>query len=981
MRWQRFSNLRARLLLLVLFAALPALAVIVGTAFEQRRYAARGVQEDARRIVRLAARDHGHLIHEGRQLLTALAEIPQVRDARPGVCEQFLGRMAARDERFANFGVIRPNGDIVCSGVPLKRKINVADRPYFRRALQQRAFAIGDYQVGRITNVPVLVLAQPVYDNGGQLRSLVYAGLNLSWLNQFAAQAALLPGSSLTVLDETGTVLARTPGAEQWVGKKSPESSLVLERREKREEHIAETRGPDGKPHLYAIASLEGLPQGSDIRVVVGISASEAYAAVDRLLFRNLAVLGVLFALVVAVAWVGSQVLVLRRTNTLAATARRLAAGDAGARTGIKPDGDELSTVAATFDQMAETLERRARETEEHTRRIARLNRVYAVLSGINSAILRIRDRDALLNEACRIAVELGLFRIAWVGFIDASTNSVHAVASAGEGRAYAEGIRISLDPGVPEGQGPTATALREARYVVCNDIEHDPHMLPWRDKARAYGFAASAAFPLIVEGHVVGVLNLYAAETGFFDAEETRLLEELAADTSLGLEHIEQERRITYLAYHDPLTDLPNINLFLDRLNQALARARHHRRVLAVAVFDIERFRETVSAVGRHAGDRMLQATAAYLAGAVREGDTVARLEGSEFGVVLADIARLDDVVQVAEKLVRGFPRSIDVAGEEVFLKVYAGISVHPNDGDDAETLLKHARLAKRAGMEERVTAVSFYAHGFNEAVQESRRIERALHHALERREITLHYQPVVELPSGRYVGLEALARWTSPELGPVPPGTFIPLAEETGLIVPFGEWVLREAARQQQAWQAQGLTTGTIAINVSARQLREPDFVERTRTILEETGWDPLRGPLAIEVTESEIMDDVERSVASLRQLKALGLSIYVDDFGTGYSSLSYLQKLPVDTLKIDQAFTRGLETGTENTALVRAIIALAGALDLRVIAEGVETERQLTALRELGCDAAQGFLFAKPMPSDNVVKFLEHAAGRAR
>jgi diguanylate cyclase (GGDEF)-like protein len=974
-RGRGFSTLRARLLSLVLLAVLPAVAVIIDTGIEQRRSAVREAQENALRLVRLVARDHAHLIQEGRQLLTALAEIPEVRRAEPGKCSAFLRPLAARDQRFANFGVIRPDGEIACSGVPLKSRINTADRAYFRRALENRGFAVGDYQIGRVTKVPVLVLAFPAYNAGGQLESVVYAALDLGWLNHVATQAALPPTARLTVLDKTGTALAHVPESEERVGQNDPIlARLALEHAARHEAKTTEKTGPDGERHLYAHAYLEGLPAGSDVRVVADMPARYAYAESDRLFVRNLLLLGVLAALVVGLAWFGGEALILRRSHLLATTAERLAAGDLSARTRMKAGGDELAVVGATFDHMADALERRTREAEEHAGRVVRLNRVYAVLSGINSAILRIRDRDALLQEACRIAVELGQFRLAWVALVDDRAHVVRAVASAGEGRAYVEGLRISLDPSVPEAQGPTATALREVRHVVCNDIEHDPRMAPWRERAQALGLAASAAFPLQVAGRVVGALNLYAAETGFFDAEETRLLEELAADTSLGLEHIDQERRINYLAYHDPLTDLPNINLFLDRLTQALARARHHQRVLAVVVFDIEGFRDTVSAVGRHAGDAILQAAAGYLADAVREGDTVARLEGDEFGVVLADVARLDDVVQVTERIARSFPRSIGRVGEEVFLKVHTGVAVHPNDGDDAETLLKHARLALRAATAERAATVSFYAHGFNEAAQERRRIEQALHHALERGEITLHYQPVIELASGRLVGLEALARWTSLELGPVSPAAFIPIAEETGLIVPLGEWVLRGAVCQQQAWHAQGLSTGKIALNVSARQLREPDFVQRVRGILEEIAWDPHGGTLAIEVTETEIMDDVEKSVSVLRELQELGLSIYVDDFGTGYSSLGYLQKLPVDTLKVDQGFVRGLDADTESVALVRAIIALARALGLKVIAEGVESEGQLAALRELGCDAAQGFLLARPMPPDGVVELLE-------
>lgn len=979
---RRWASLRARLLLLVLLGVLPTLAVIVDTGLEQRRYAVQEVQDNARRLALLAARDHGNLIREGRQLLTALAEVPQVLEARSDACRRFLGRLATVDERFANFGVIRPDGRIVCSGVPLSNAVNVADRSYFRRAIEARGFAVGDYQIGRITGVPVLVLAHPVYDGEGGLRAVLYAALNLEWLNQFAARAELQAGASMTVLDDTGRVLARAPDGDGWVGRRAPESSVLAEGYEETEGAITLAPGPGGERQLYAIAHMEGLPEGSDIHVVVAMPAADVQAPLERLLVRNLSVVGILFLVVLGIAWVAGDVLIMRRANLLADAARRLGAGDLSARTGIASGGDELSMLAVTFDRMADSLERRSREADEHARRVARLNRVYAVLSGINGAILRIRDRDALLAEACRIAVEVGGFRLAWVGLLDEASQTVRPAASAGEGRPYLRQLHISLDPGKPEGQGPTAEAVREGRPVICNDIAQDPRMAPWRERARAIGFAASAAFPLSVEGHTVGAINLYASEPGFFDAEETRLLEELAADTSLGLEHIDQGRRIDYLAYHDPVTDLPNIRLFMDRLAQALARARHHQRVVAVEVFAIEGLREAVSAVGRHAGDRILQEVASYLRDRVRDGDTVARLDGDEFGLVLTDVARLDDVVQVTEDIARDFPSSILVADEEVFVRARVEVAVHPNDGDDADTLLGHARMALQAPAARRPAGVSFYAHGFNEAVQERRRVLQALHHALERGEFALHYQPVMDLASGEPLGFEALARWHNPELGPVSPATFIPIAEETGLIVPIGEWVLREAARQQRRWRAQGLDVGRISVNVSARQLREPGFAHQVDGVLEEIGWEPGDAALAIEVTETELMEDIDQSVSILRELRERGLAVYVDDFGTGYSSLVYLQRLPVDVLKIDQGFVRGLPKNPGDVALIRSIVALAQALDLRVIAEGIETEGQRAALASLGCDAAQGFLFSRPLPADAVPAFLEgHRRERRR
>jgi diguanylate cyclase (GGDEF)-like protein len=967
-----FSTLRSRLLLLVVLALLPAAAAIVSAGFEQRRLATVEAQKDAKRLARLAARDHAQLINEGRQLLGLLVQVPQVRDTNAGVCGGFLSRLVAQDERLANIGVIRPDGQVFCSGVPLKGVLNVTDRSYFQRAVRTGKFAIGDYQIGRITKLPVIVLAQPAYSAQGRLQSVVFAALNLGRLNQFAAQGALPPGASLTVFDRNHTIVIRNLDPERWVGKPAPESALLRKLDDAENDETAALSGFDGVARLYAFEHLAG-SSGNDAHIAVGVPTQIADAAADRILVRNLAVLVVVSVLMLGISWAGSEVLILKKSRMLMAAAQRLAAGDLAARTGIRRGRDEISRVATTFDDMATSLESRERESAQHLKRIAQLNRVYSMLSGINGAILRIRERDALLKEACRIAVELGRFRLAWIGLLDADGQMLRPLAMAGPAKAYAGEIRISLDPNRPEGQGPTAVALREGRYFVCNDIENDACMAPWREKAHAAGLGASAAFPLRMAGGVIGTFNLYVAEPEFFDDQEIRLLEELAADTSLGLEYIDKEQRLNYLAYHDPLTGLPNASLFADRLGQAMTRARHHKRYQAVLVLDIEGLRRSVGALGRHASDLVLQHVARYLSENIREGDTAARLEGDEFGIILVDIARLEDVELVANKLIDGFPRAVAVGDDEIFLHARAGISIHPDDGDDADTLLKGARLALHASRPETSGALAFYAPALNAAAQERRRVEQALHHAIERDELRLHYQPVVNVATREIVGLEALLRWHSRDLGQVSPATFIPVAEETGLIVAIGEWVLEAACRQAVRWRAKGLRGVRVAVNISVRQLHQPDFLERVAAVRDSTGVGEDTSILALEVTESALMDSVHASVAVLNALRNQGAAVYVDDFGTGYSSLGYLQKLPVDTLKIDQGFVRNLETDPDSASIVKAVIALARGLELNVIAEGVETEGQLAMLRELGCGAAQGYLFSKPQPAEAIEKLF--------
>ncbi len=706
------------------------------------------------------------------------------------------------------------------------------------------------------------------------------------------------------------------------------------------------------KLHLLLLVLLAVLP-------VVGVTtitggAPLSWFAIDATL-----------VLAVVLAWIATETLILRRVRRLASMAQRLAAGDFQARTGIEHNCDEIGQVAATLDQTAAVLEHRAKESSLQRRRIARLNRMYKVLTGVNGAIQGVHDRAVLLREVCRIAVTQGEFCLAWIGLIEADGGVARVAAWAGGENVLMDVESISLESAAGNWE-IARMALREDQRVVCNDCLRDTRASTERKLAQTAGFRSIAAFPLRVEGRSVGALTLCAAEAEFFDSEELRLLDEFAADASLGLEHIAKEQRLHYLAYYDPVTELPNASLFEDRLRQTLARARHHPRVEAVMVLEIADFRRTMSEMGRGAADRLVQEVARYLCGRLRDGDTVARLNGDEFGVILADVARVEDVTRVIGNVMRDFPHSVLVDGLEVFVRIRAGVAIYPSDGDEPETLVKNAYMALRApGAEATAATVSYYAPEINASIQERRRIERALHHAIEGQEFQVHYQPVVDIATRRLVGVEALARWTSRELGSVPPARFIPVAEETGLVVSLGEWVIENACRQAVRWRDMGFDGLRVAINVSARQLSEPDFMERVGVILDSTGvcvsW------LAVEITESSLMGDLDAAITVCRRLRERGLSIYVDDFGTGYSSLGYLHRLPVDVLKIDRSFVQDLEVNKDSVSIVRTIISLAHGLGLRVIAEGVETEGQFALLREMGCDAVQGFLFGKPQPAE--------------
>lgn len=423
-----------------------------------------------------------------------------------------------------------------------------------------------------------------------------------------------------------------------------------------------------------------------------------------------------------------------------------------------------------------------------------------------------------------------------------------------------------------------------------------------------------------------------------------------------------EQQSRLNYMAFHDSLTGLPNRSLFYDRIYHGLARARRGNSKVALMLLDIDRFKNINDSLGHDAGDLMLKAISTRLNEGVRDMDTVARLGGDEFVVVLEGVHDLEDVMFVANKLLVTLARPMEISGHDITSTVSIGVSIFPEDGEDTDELLKHADIAMYKAKEAGKNNCQFYTKGMNATAVNYLLLENDLRRALELNQFTLHYQPQIDLKSGELMGVEALVRWQHPERGLVSPAHFIPLAEETGLIVPIGEWVLREACRQQKIWLDAGKKVGKIAVNLSPRQFRQKNFPGKVEAILRETQLPPEY--LELEITESCAMEHAGETINQLNQLNQMGMYLAIDDFGTGYSSLAYLQRFPIQKLKIDRSFVTDIHDDMNDAAITKTIIGLAHSMQLRVVAEGVETEHQAEWLRQRGCDQAQGFLYAKPM-----------------
>jgi diguanylate cyclase (GGDEF)-like protein/PAS domain S-box-containing protein len=431
-------------------------------------------------------------------------------------------------------------------------------------------------------------------------------------------------------------------------------------------------------------------------------------------------------------------------------------------------------------------------------------------------------------------------------------------------------------------------------------------------------------------------------------------------------------EQKLRHASYYDSLTDLPNRELLRDRLQQAMVRARRHGRMLAVMVLDLDRFKSINETLGHTMGDLLLQAVSKRLVSCIREDDTVARPGGDEFIILFADLAGEQDASFVARKIQGALTKSFSLGAQEYFITTSIGISLFPAHGSDEDTLIKNADIAMYRAKAEGRNNFKFYVPAMHTDAHKKLFLEHNLRKAIDQEEFTLHYQPLVDLVSGRTTGAEALVRWRHPKLGLLSPMEFIPLAEETGLIIPLGEWILQKACTQAQKWRDSGFHPMRVSVNISMRQFTQNAVVDTVTRAIDASKLDP--GLLDLELTESMVMNNAESAIASLRELKSIGIRLSLDDFGTGYSSLSRLKDLPLSTLKLDQSFVSAVTRDKSNAAISRAIIALSHSLDLRVTAEGVETTDQLEFLRGLGCDEVQGYLFSRPLPAADMTAFMQ-------
>jgi diguanylate cyclase (GGDEF)-like protein/PAS domain S-box-containing protein len=620
-------------------------------------------------------------------------------------------------------------------------------------------------------------------------------------------------------------------------------------------------------------------------------------------------------------------------------------------------------------------VERANASLTESAKRISYLNRLLSMLSSVNQLIVHTCDRDELFRAACGIAVEHGGFNTVIVGLLDPGSNRLVPVASAGDEATLAI-VGKALASEEAASTSVMARAVREKTPCVADHIERDERV-PLRAEYLAAGIRSKAAFPIIVDGSVIGAFVLFANEADFFQPEELALLAEVSDDIAFAVDHIHKSEKLNYLAYYDELTGLANQTLFLQRAGQGLQNAAAGVHGAAMVMVDLERFKSINDSFGRPVGDELLRHVGAWLSANLADATLLARVGADHFAMMLPEAHQPGQAARELEELIARFNGHPFLLGETAFrVSAKFGVAVFPDDGTDADTLFRHAeaalKKAKASG-----DRYLFYTQKMTEAVARKLTLENQLRQALEREEFVLHYQPKVSLQSGRMTGAEALIRWQDPRTGLVPPGVFIPVLEETGLINEVGRWVLRKALADYVRWTGCGLFPGRIAVNASPLQLRRPGFLAELEQILASDGR--AAGGLELEITESMIMEDIRLSIRSLQAIRDFGIPIAIDDFGTGFSSLGYLSKLPVDTLKIDRSFVNDMTQSPDGLSLVSTMITLGHSLELKIVAEGVETEEQRNLLRLLKCDEMQGYFFSKPLPADVFeARFLRPAPG---
>jgi two-component system CheB/CheR fusion protein len=692
----------------------------------------------------------------------------------------------------------------------------------------------------------------------------------------------------------------------------------------------------NSKNHVFAAPVMFGGETIGKVELVISLERLEQTV---KATYRNLIVVLSFFAIFFSMLiYITVSMVIVKPLVRLNTAANLLAQGDFSAT--LPPvTKDEIGNLVRAFSSMRDT--RRKVETE--------LNDLNASLETIVMArVAELRDSEAYIHAVLENVNE-GIIVIDETGNIVSFNRAAEKIFGYSTEEAVSKNFNMLIS---------TENLDLSGKYqAYINENENELFFGKTREVVGLH--KDFSAFPLELK-------------TSHLRIQDKLLFITTARNIS---DRKDAEQRINYMANHDALTHLPNRSLLQDRIQQTLVHNKRRDQQAAVLFIDLDKFKIINDTLGHDVGDDLLKKTATRLVEGVRSEDTVARQGGDEFIILLSAITHAEDAGLIAEKLLSSLMQPFNIKGKELHIGASIGIAIYPDDGDSMESLLKNSDIAMYHAKESGRGNYQYFSAKLNELTAEKQSLSSDLRHAVERNEFFLVYQPVVDMFSGNIAGMEVLLRWQHPVSGLVSPVKFIPLAEENGLILPIGEWVLRSACKQLLQWQQQGYEVPRLAINLSAKQLRQKSIAEIIARILQETGAEPRF--IGIEITESMLVHNIDEVVDTLLRLSNMGLEISIDDFGTGYSSLSYLKRFPINKLKIDKSFVDDIATHPDDAAIVKAIIAMAHGLSMKVVSEGVETQAQLDFLRQHGCEQYQGYLFSKPLPASEIVMKLTRKA----
>jgi diguanylate cyclase (GGDEF)-like protein len=940
---------------LVLAIGLPLTTLITWNIYSEYRGNDAAVKKQAAAITKAIAVRAEITLSQTRVKLQEIAKRPQVQAMNTSQCDPFIVDLRKTLQTYANLFVLKTHGEFICSAVNRDASIDIkTEYP----KVYNRMMASDDLELispirGEDTQRWVVFAAYPVKDISNKLLGSITVPIDLIELAPVINSDTLPAGSIIRLIDSEGLILSNYPDADV-VGKYDSDISFSSNKNRSGSSLII---GLDGLERVYSYTRLHGTEW------IVFASLPTEWAFADFHFIGTQLLFSLLGVLMIA-ATLGFIVVrhIVHPIHQLQQDAELLAQGHYDHRSQV--DGNnEVGQLAATFNKLSQALETQEKERRRNELKIKQLNRVYAMSSQINALVIRVKDLDELFSVACQVAADAGDFRISAIVTVDPDSKQVTSIFSAGEDEDLLNNIKAYLLS--PEGMQKSivSTVIETREAIITNNTKSDSRIIYGQQYASA-GINSMVIMPLLIAGEAVGVFALYAKEIDFFQHHEMELLLGLTRDVAFAIDHIEKQKRVNFLAYYDELTGLANRALLLERVAAYSHKAKIGGHQLAICLIDLDRFKSINDSFGRPVGDELLKQVAQWLTNKVVDNILLARIEADCFAIILPLVKPDGHLEKLIENTMAAFlEHPFRVASNIFRISVTTGVALFPDDGNDAENLLKNAetalKTAKRIGVH-----YLLHTNDMTSKVAGKLAIENRLRNAFDNNEFILHYQPKVNICTGKMVGTEALIRWNDPQVGLMQPDSFIPILEEIGLIYDVGRWAIHQAIEDYLTWRDAGMDCVRIAVNVSPLQLRNRYFCDEIEQAI--AADSRVADALELEVTESMVMGNVEQSIRILTTIRNMGIPISIDDFGTGFSSLSYLSKLPLDTLKIDRSFVIEMHT-QEGRDMVSTIIRFAHALKLKVVAEGVETEEQLRQLGEFDCDQMQGYLFSKAVPAE--------------